>query len=233
MAPTTSIRMLAVTVLCAAVAACGGMTNTEADRTTAPAAVLPAPALDVAADAPRPAVAVFAGGCFWGVQGVFQHVDGVLQAVSGYSGGTADTARYSLVSTGTTNHAEAVEVTFDPDVISYGTLLQIFFTVVADPTTLNAQGPDHGTQYRTEIFATTSDQARVADGYIGQLEQAKAFAAPIVTTVSMLDQFYPAEDYHQNFLTDNPDNPYIVAWDMPKLEALQRLFPDEYRPDTA
>ena len=230
MAPLPSIRVLAATALCTAVAACGGLATTEADHTTAPASVLPAPAVDVAAPDGQ-AVAVFAGGCFWGVQGVFQHVDGVVEAVSGYSGGTADTAHYSLVSTGTTDHAEAVQVTFDPAVVSYGTLLQIFFTVVADPTTLNYQGPDHGTQYRTEIFTTTPEQADVADSYIDQLGQANAFPAPIVTTVSPLDQFYPAEDYHQNFLVDNPDNPYIMAWDLPKLEALQRLFPDEYRSD--
>lgn len=194
---------------------------------------MPMPGVDVPAGDTRTETAVFAGGCFWGVEGVYQHVDGVLDAVSGYSGGAADTADYSTVGTGTTGHAEAVEVTFDPSVVSYGRLLQIFFTVVADPTTLNRQGPDSGTQYRTAIFATNPEQAEVANAYIAQLGEAKAFTAPIVTTVSMLDKFYPAESYHQDYMEAHPYSPYIVAHDKPKVDALERLFPEVWRPSTS
>ena len=223
-------RLLSALALAAAVAACGSEVAPVSEHTTSPGGVVPAPAVDVPATAARTATAVFAGGCFWGVQAVYQHVDGVLGAVSGYAGGTKETADYKTVSAGKTGHAESVEVTFDPSVVSYGKLLQIFFTVVADPTTLNAQGPDRGTQYRTEIFTTSAEQSDVANAYIAQLGSAHAFSAPIVTKVSTLDGFYRAEDYHQNFLAMNPDNPYIVANDMPKLDALQKLFPAEYRP---
>ncbi|NMN97167.1 peptide-methionine (S)-S-oxide reductase MsrA [Antrihabitans stalactiti] len=230
MAMRILVRLLSALALCAAVAACGSEVAPVSEHTTSPGGVVPAPAVDVPAGTARTATAVFAGGCFWGVQAVYQHVDGVLGAVSGYAGGTKDTADYKTVSAGKTGHAESVEVTFDPSVVSYGKLLQIFFTVVADPTTLNAQGPDRGTQYRTEIFTTSAEQADVANAYIAQLGSAHAFSEPIVTKVSTLDGFYRAEDYHQNFLAMNPDNPYIVANDMPKLDALQKLFPAEYRP---
>jgi peptide-methionine (S)-S-oxide reductase len=193
---------------------------------------VPAPLVDE--PAPRgdaTEVAVLAGGCFWGVQGVFQHVRGVVSAVSGYSGGDKDTAEYETVSSGTTGHAESVKIAFDPKQISYGRILQIYFGVVHDPTELNRQGPDTGTQYRSEIFAATPAQAKVAAGYIAQLDKAGAFNAPIVTKVEALRGFYPAEGYHQNFLTLHPDYPYIAINDMPKVEALKRLFPDSYRPE--
>jgi peptide-methionine (S)-S-oxide reductase len=173
--------------------------------------------------------AVLAGGCFWGVQGVFQHVEGVTSAVSGYAGGAADTAHYEMVSTNTTGHAESVRVTFDPRVISYGRILQIFFSVAHDPTELNRQGPDVGTQYRSAIFPTNPEQARIAEAYIAQLDQAHVLDAAIVTKIEPGRKFYPAEDYHQDFLTRNPRNPYIVVNDLPKIQALKRLFPDRYR----
>ncbi|MGO8834909.1 MAG: peptide-methionine (S)-S-oxide reductase MsrA [Roseiarcus sp.] len=191
---------------------------------------LPAPLVDEQSAAASES-AVFAGGCFWGVQGVFQHVKGVTSAVSGYSGGEKSTAEYETVSTGSTGHAESVKVTFDPRQISYGRLLQIYFAVAHDPTELNRQGPDSGTQYRSEIFAGSVDQAKVAKGYIAQLDKAGAFGAPIVTKVEALRGFYPAEGYHQDFLTLNPNYPYIVINDLPKIEALKRLFPDSFRKD--
>jgi peptide-methionine (S)-S-oxide reductase len=174
-------------------------------------------------------VAVLAGGCFWGVQGVFQHVDGVTRAVSGYAGGGADTAHYEMVGSDTTGHAESVRVTFDPRHISYGRILQIYFSVAHDPTELNRQGPDVGTQYRSAIFPINSQQAHIAEAYIAQLNQANVFNAAIVTRIEPDRSFYPAEDYHQDFLTRNPTYPYIVANDLPKIEALKRLFPDSYR----
>ena len=193
---------------------------------------VPAPAVD--APAPKAAkseTAVFAGGCFWGVQGVFQHVKGVSSAVSGYSGGAQKSASYEAVSTGTTGHAEAVKVTYDPTEVSYGKLLQIYFSVVADPTTLNSQGPDEGTQYRSDLFALTPEQAKVAHDYIAQLGTQHAFAKPIVTKVSDFKAFYPAEGYHQNYLTQHPDNPYIAENDLPKVQGLKVLFPDAYKAD--
>lgn len=172
--------------------------------------------------------AVLAGGCFWGVQGVFQHVQGVKKVVSGYAGGKADTAQYERVSEGDTGHAESVEVTFDPSQVSYGTLLQIFFSVAHNPTELNRQGPDHGTQYRSAIFSQSPDQQAVAQAYIAQLDAAKSFNAPIVTKVESYNGFYPAEDYHQNFLTTHPTYPYIVINDLPKVGQLKQLFADRY-----
>lgn len=172
--------------------------------------------------------AVFAGGCFWGVQGVFAHLKGVQSAVSGYAGGSARAASYETVSTGSTGHAEAVRVTYDPAQVSYGTLLQVFFSVVADPTTLNYQGPDRGTQYRTAIFPSTPAQKLVAQRYIAQLEKARIWKKPIVTKIEA-GAFFPAEAYHQNYLTKNPDSPYIRANDLPKINALKRLFPSQYR----
>jgi peptide-methionine (S)-S-oxide reductase len=174
-------------------------------------------------------VAILAGGCFWGVQGVFQHVEGVSSAVSGYAGGAADTAHYEMVGTGTTRHAESVRITFDPRHISYGHILQIYFSVAHDPTELDRQGPDVGTQYRSTIFPTNPQQTRIAEAYIAQLDQARVFGVPIVTRIEPGREFYPAEDYHQDFLARNPRYPYIVINDLPKIENLQRLFPDLYR----
>lgn len=193
------------------------------------ARLVPAPTADQASNADKQATAVFAGGCFWGVQGVFQHVKGVTGAVSGYAGGTAATASYMAVSSGMTGHAESVKVTYDPSQVSYGKLLQIYFSVIADPTRLNAQGPDEGTQYRTDLFTMDPEQAKVAEAYIAQLAQARAFDRPIVTKVSSYNGFYPAEPYHQNYLTLHPNNAYIAYNDMPKVEALKRLFPNEYK----
>ncbi len=189
--------------------------------------VVPAPVADAASHAGTE-TAVFAGGCFWGVQGVFQHVKGVQSAVSGYTGGAKSTALYEIVSTGETGHAESVKVVYDPAVVSYGRLLQIYFSVVTDPTQLNAQGPDEGTQYRSDLFTTTPEQAKVATDYVAQLGKAHAFAAPIVTAVTPLKAFYPAEGYHQNYLTLHPDSPYIAFNDIPKVEGLKKLFPRDY-----
>ena len=174
-------------------------------------------------------VAILAGGCFWGVQGVFQHVQGVTSAVSGYAGGAADTAHYEMVGTNTTGHAESVRITFDPRRISYGQMLQIYFSVAHNPTELNRQGPDIGSQYRSAIFPTNPQQMRIAEAYIVQLNQAHVFDGAIVTKIEPGRDFYPAEDYHQDFLTRNPNYPYIVVNDLPKIEALKRLLPDLYR----
>lgn len=190
---------------------------------------LPAPVLDLPATGPSPQRAIFAGGCFWGVQGVFQHVKGVQRAVSGYSGGAASTASYELVSRGNTGHAESVEITFDPTQVSYGKLLQIFFSVVHDPTQLNRQGPDTGTQYRSAIFTTSPAQLKTAQAYVAQLDAARLYPKPIVTRLEDKASFYPAELYHQDFLTENPRHPYIVFNDIPKVNSLKRLFPDSYR----
>jgi peptide-methionine (S)-S-oxide reductase len=176
-------------------------------------------------------VAVIAGGCFWGVQGVFQHVKGVTNAVSGYAGGEKKTASYNIVTTGTTGHAESVEVTFDPRKISYGRILQIYFSVAHDPTQLNRQGPDHGTQYRSALFPKSAEQAQIAKAYIAQLNEARVFDASIVTKIEPNREFYAAEDYHQDFMTKNPAHPYIIYNDLPKVESLKRIFPDLYRAD--
>ncbi|KQS97810.1 MULTISPECIES: peptide-methionine (S)-S-oxide reductase MsrA [unclassified Rhizobium] len=191
------------------------------------AVVIPPPAVDEAATATTEK-AVFAGGCFWGVQGVFQHVKGVKNAVSGYSGGTKDTAVYETVSGGNTGHAEAVEITYNPQMVTYGQLLQIYFSVAHNPTQLNYQGPDHGTQYRSEVFAVNGEQKKIAQSYIAQLDKAKVYGEPVVTKVSDITEFYPAEDYHQDFLTLNPTYPYIVYNDMPKIENLKALFPTKF-----
>jgi peptide-methionine (S)-S-oxide reductase len=196
-----------------------------------PAVQIPAPAQDEPATGAKSETAVFAGGCFWGVQGVFQHVRGVQQAVSGYTGGSAATAQYETVSNGDTGHAESVRVTFDPSQVSYGHLLQIFFSVVENPTELNYQGPDEGSQYRSALFPLDDAQRAVAQAYIAQLGRARVFPAPIVTHIETFKGFYPAEGYHQNFLTLHPDNSYIYYNDLPKVAALKRLFPDQYRKD--
>ncbi len=201
-------------------------------RSTAEEArLVPPPAVDEPAGRTAPEVAVVAGGCFWGVQGVFQHVKGVVSAVSGYDGGAKETAHYDMTSRGDTGHAESVRITFDPKTVSYGRILQIYFSVAHDPTELNRQGPDEGTQYRSAIFPMNDGQARVAKAYIAQLNQAHAFGAPIVTTIEENRTFYPAEAYHQDFLVQNPTYPYIVFNDLPKIENLKRLFPEAYRAD--
>ncbi len=193
------------------------------------AAPLPPPAIDIpAAAATGPQTAVFAGGCFWGVEAVFRHVKGVTRAVSGYAGGMVVKPTYDQVGTGKTGHAESVEVTYDPAKVSYGQLLAVFFSVAHDPTQLNRQGPDHGTQYRSAIFYVNDDQKRVAEAYVQQLDQAKLFGSPIVTQVAKLPAFWPAEDYHQNYLALHPTQPYIVYNDLPKLGALQKEWPQLY-----
>jgi peptide-methionine (S)-S-oxide reductase len=196
----------------------------------AAAVVLPSPVLDEPVpSAGTSRTALLAGGCFWGVQGVFQHVKGVTSAVSGYAGGAADTANYEAVSAGDTGHAESVRITYDPTQISYGQLLRIYFSVVTDPTQLDSQGPDSGTQYRSEIFPRDDTQKRIADAYLAQLTRAKVFGAPIVTRTDPAPDFYPAEDYHQDFLNSNPNYPYIAINDVPKVDNLKRLFPDRFR----
>jgi peptide-methionine (S)-S-oxide reductase len=189
----------------------------------------PAPALDAVASSATEDTAVFAGGCFWGVEAVFRHVKGVKSAVSGYAGGSVGGPSYEQVSSGDTGHAESVQVIYDPSQVSYGKLLQIFFSVVHDPTQLNRQGPDHGTQYRSAIFYSSPQQQQVAESYIRQLTAAKTFSRPIVTQVSKLNGFYRAEEYHQNYLAQHPNQLYIVINDKPKVAALKKEFPDVYR----
>ena len=193
-----------------------------------PAVVIPAPALDEPAAGRHTETAVFAGGCFWGVQGVFQHVKGVTNAVSGYSGGEKKTAEYEVVSTGRTGHAESVQVTFDPEQVSYGKLLQVYFSVAHNPTELNYQGPDHGPPYRSAVFPLDEGQRKVATAYIAQLDAAKAYGKPVVTRVEPFKGFFAAEGYHQNYLTLNPDAPYIVYNDLPKVGDLKKVFPALY-----
>lgn len=211
-------------VLTAAVAALGTSFAAENGR------AVPPPAVEERASTGSE-VAVLAGGCFWGVQGVFEHVDGVTKAVSGYAGGAQDTAQYQTVSSGSTGHAESVQITFDPKRISYGRILQIYFSVAHDPTELNRQGPDTGTQYRSAIFPTNAEQARLAEAYIAQLNGTRAFPRTIVTKIEPGKAFYPAEAYHQNYLTLHPNQPYIAINDLPKLYELKRLFPQLYRAD--
>jgi len=191
-------------------------------------ALIAAPAVDSPKTAGPAQTAVLSGGCFWGVQGVFEHVRGVRRVVSGYAGGARDTAEYGNVSTGSTGHAESVQISFDPAQISYGEILRVFFSVAHDPTQLNRQGPDVGSQYRSEIFYSTPEQKRIAEAYIAQLEQVHAFARPIATRVDSLPGFYPAEEYHQDFLVHNLTYPYIVFNDLPKIENLKRVLPDYY-----
>jgi peptide-methionine (S)-S-oxide reductase len=190
---------------------------------------IPGPAVDATlASAKAKQTAVIAGGCFWGIQAVFQHVKGVLDATSGYSGGAASTAEYELVGSGDTGHAESVKITYDASRITYGQLLRVFFSVAHDPTQLNHQGPDTGSQYRSSIFYGSDEQKRIAEAYIAQLDQAKIFPRPIVTQVVPLKAFYPAEAYHQDYATRHPDNPYIVFNDAPKVAHLRQEFPDLY-----
>jgi peptide-methionine (S)-S-oxide reductase len=193
---------------------------------------LPVPVVDAPkATSPQEQTAVFAGGCFWGIEAVFEHIRGVQQAVAGYSGGARNTATYEQVSDGDTGHAESVKVRFDPNQVSYGTLLRVFFSVALDPTELNRQGPDSGTQYRSVIFYAGDEQQKIASSYIAQLTAAKSFSAPIVTQVVPLKAFYPAEAYHQHYFSEHPDNPYIVFNDAPKVAHLKKLFPALYQPE--
>jgi peptide-methionine (S)-S-oxide reductase len=218
--------------LCAAVALCAGAGLLVFPSAADEARAIPAPLLDEAAGSGgAPETAILAGGCFWGVQGVFQHVNGVSNAVSGYAGGEKTTARYEMVGTGTTQHAEAVRITFDPQKISYGRILQIYFSVAHDPTQVNRQGPDTGTQYRSAIFPLSAEQERIAKAYINQINAAHVYGAPIATRIDSAKGFYPAEAYHQDFLTRNPNHPYIVVNDMPKINDLKLLFPNLYRPN--
>lgn len=215
------VSALLLMVILAGVVACNA-----GDRS---AANLPGPAVDAAlATAKGEQTAVVAGGCFWGIQAVYQHVKGVINATSGYSGGAASTAEYELVSNGDTGHAESVKITYDPSQITYGQLLRVFFSVAHDPTQLNRQGPDTGTQYRSSIFYASDEQKRIAEAYIAQLEKTKVFPRPIVTQVVPLKAFYPAEAYHQDYAAHHPDNPYIVYNDAPKVANLRQQFPDLY-----
>ncbi len=209
--------------------AAGLMAIIQGCGSPASAVSLPAPAADIPLSASKaPQTAVFAGGCFWGVEAVFRHVKGVSGAVSGYAGGAKESAGYSMVSSGSTGHAESVKVTYDPAQVSYGQLLKVFFAVAHDPTQLNRQGPDRGTQYRSAIFTTSEEQTRVARAYIEQLDRAKVFARPIVTEVAALPVFYDAEAYHQNYAALHPTEPYIAIHDLPKVAHLREQFPQLY-----
>jgi peptide-methionine (S)-S-oxide reductase len=223
---TSRIFPLAAALLLVGLAACQPVTiASEVSR-------LPAPIVDAStASTGHHQVAVLAGGCFWGIEAVFEHVKGVHKVTAGYSGGSAATARYGMVGTGSTGHAESVKVEFDPSKVSYATLLQVFFSVALNPTEMNRQGPDSGTQYRSVIFYGDAGQKKIASDYIAQLTKAKAFPRPIVTQVVPLKAFYPAEDYHQHYYDLHPDNPYIVYNDRPKVEHLQQLFPEIYQPE--
>jgi len=213
-----SVLLLIVTI--AGAVACNARDN---------AVVVPNPAVDSPiAKSKGEQTAVIAGECFWGIQAVFQHVKGVVDATSGYSGGAANTAEYETVSTGDTGHAESVKITYDPSQITYGQLLRVFFSVAHDPTQLNRQGPDSGTQYRSVIFYNSDEQKRIAETYIAQLDRASVFPRPIVTRVVPLSAFYPAEAYHQNYAAQHPNNPYIVYNDAPKVAHLQQQFPELY-----
>lgn len=214
------LRALAVTIL-GTTLACGAATATSV--------AIPDPALNAPLAAKKgEQTAVLAGGCFWGIEAVFEHVKGVTNVTSGYSGGSADTANYELVSSGETGHAESVRITYDPSQISYGQLLKVFFAVAHDPTQLNRQGPDTGTQYRSAIFYSGDEQKRIAEAYIKQLNQAKVFERPIATQVSGLNSYYPAEAYHQDYAARHPDDSYIVINDLPKVASLRQQFPKLY-----
>ena len=219
----------ALPALGAALTAAGILIAATFSSAAETAVKIPAPASEPAASTSPSETVVLAGGCFWGVQGVFQHLKGVEQAVSGYAGGAKAKPSYEDVSTGETGHAESVEVTFDPRVVSFGTILRVYFSVAHNPTELNRQGPDEGTQYRSEIFFTSEAQMQIATAYIAQLNAAKVFPGPIVTRLAPLAGFYPAEGYHQNYATLHPDQPYIAFNDLPKIANLNRLFPDLYR----
>lgn len=222
--------LLSALIVIGAILALGAMGVWSNARAANRVAVLPTPAVDAPlATTSGTQTAVVAGGCFWGIQAVFQHVKGVETAISGYSGGSSSDAEYEVVSTGDTGHAESVQITYDPTKISYGQLLKIFFSVAHDPTQLNRQGPDTGTQYRSVIFYANAEQKRIAEAYISQLEKAGSFPRPIVTQVVPLKGFYKAESYHQDYATLHPDNPYIAINDAPKVEHLREEFPDLYK----
>jgi peptide-methionine (S)-S-oxide reductase len=215
------------TLLAVALATLGVSCGANADAVNK---AIPAPDVDTpAAEATGPQVAVLAGGCFWGLQGMFEHVQGVTRVVAGYSGGDKSTAHYEMVGTERTGHAESVEITFDPKKVSYGQLLRLFFSVAHDPTELDRQGPDRGPSYRSEIFYASPSQERIARAYVQQLTKAKVFASPIVTKIEPLKGFFAAEDYHQDYLIHNPHQPYIVYNDLPKIEALKQVYPQIYR----
>lgn len=222
-----SLAKLILLVACVALIAGGGWI--AATRAGEPPVVIPAPALDNPRQPGRMQTAVLAGGCFWGMQGVFEHVRGVHEVLAGYSGGARGTAQYDSVGTGQTGHAESVQIVFDPAEVTYGELLHIYFSVAHDPTELNRQGPDSGTQYRSVIFYGDDTQRHIAESYIAQLNKDRAFGQPIVTRVDELQGFYRAEGYHQDFYLTNPHYPYIVVNDLPKIRNLKQVFPDYYR----
>ena len=223
------VKLLKYGVAAAAVVALGAGVLVQVPAYADTGAVqAPAPALNPP-DTAASETAVLSGGCFWGMQGVYEHVKGVTHVVAGYTGGSGATAAYETVSTGTTGHAESIQVTFDPRVISYGKILQIYMSVAADPTELNYQGPDSGSQYRSEIWYATPEQKQIAGAYVAQLTQSHVFAAPIVVRLDPAKPFFKAEDYHQDYLVRNPGNPYIAFNDVPKVRSLQSLFPDYYQ----
>jgi peptide-methionine (S)-S-oxide reductase len=219
------IQKVSVIALAACVVVLGFQWSARASES---AVSLPAAVSDVPKQAGPLQTAVLAGGCFWGVQGVFEHVKGVRRVLSGYSGGEQSTAEYQIVGSGRTGHAESVQIVFDPKEVSFGEILRVFFSVAHDPTQLNRQGPDWGSQYRSVIFYANDAQRKIAEGYIAQLNDAKLFSKSIATRVDPLKRFYPAEDYHQDFLINNPHHPYIVFNDLPKIRNLQRIFPEIY-----
>ena len=232
LSPSPSRRRLTVLAAVAALAV-GAVVTLNTTQAAESAVKIPAPAADATASDTGPQTAVFAGGCFWGVQGVFQRVNGVTQAVSGYSGGSKETAQYETVSTGLTGHAESVKITYDPKKVSYGTLLQIYFSVAHDPTQLNRQDPDSGPQYRSAVFYADPAQKDTAEKYIAQLDATKAYPKKIVTQVVPLAAFYPAESYHQDYLTLHPDQGYIARFDIPKVANLKAMFPQQFRAEPA
>jgi peptide-methionine (S)-S-oxide reductase len=222
--PTLQLRAIGVVIL-----GLGGIACQSDINAAEPPTVIAAPTLDNPKAAGTMQTAIFSGGCFWGVQGVFEHVKGVREVLSGYAGGDKQHAQYELVSSGTTGHAESVQISFDPAQVSYGQLLQVFFSVAHDPTELNRQGPDYGTQYRSAIFYLDESQKKIAQAYVAQLEGAHAYRRHIVTEIDTYEGFYPAEDYHQDFLIHNPYHPYIYHNDLPKIANLQKLFPAIYQ----
>jgi len=227
----TSTKLVLVAAACSVLALpiAGAVLHFSQAQAASPAQALPAPKLDASLPAAGQAeTAVLSGGCFWGVQAVFEHVKGVKKVYAGYSGGPGAMAQYELVSTGTTGHAESVEVVFDPQQITYGEVLRIFFTVATDPTQVNMQFPDEGPQYRNEVFYGSPEQKRVAEAYIQQLNEAHVFRKPIATRVDPLKGFFKAEDYHQDYLVRHPDQPYIATYDMPKVAMLRQVFPDRF-----
>jgi peptide-methionine (S)-S-oxide reductase len=229
---TSLWKRSSVAKLAGIVAIAAGVIATQRFANSAESATkIPPPSQDEKVTASHNETAVFAGGCFWGVQGVFEHVRGVKQVASGYSGGAASTAQYETVEGGDTGHAESVQITYDPTQITYGRLLQIFFSVAHNPTELNYQGPDQGTQYRSAVFPVNAEQRSIATAYIAQLDKAHVFASPVVTRVEDFKGFYPAEAYHQNFLALHPGYPYIAINDLPKVTDLKQMFPDLYRND--